>query len=77
MTTTCSICGQPCPGHADSSNPFCEDCRRISWRGNEGERWPDDDPQPAALTLTPRQLQQLARLVAAGGGWRIEETPYG
>jgi hypothetical protein len=65
MSTTCTICNALCAGHADSSNPLCEDCRRLSFSGNPHDRWPDDDPP--ALTLTPRQLQQLARLVAAGG----------
>jgi hypothetical protein len=65
MTTPCTICGQPCAGHADSSNPFCPDCLVQNFAGNEYHRtWLDDDTQP--LTLTPRQVQQLARLVEAG-----------
>lgn len=33
----CAICGEPCQGTEDSSNPFCPDCIRLNFLGNERE----------------------------------------
>jgi hypothetical protein len=71
--TNCSICNFPCAGHADSSNPFCAECLVQNFAGNEYHRtWLDDDPP--SLTLTPRQVAQMARLVAVGRVRQSEET---
>jgi hypothetical protein len=31
--TTCTICGSPCAGSDETSNPFCTDCQMLNFHG--------------------------------------------
>lgn len=54
--TPCAICGEPCPGHADTSSPFCAWCITANFSGSDIERWSALRAEDAPLESVMRQI---------------------